>query len=85
MEQIIKSDAEIHIPHNTIYPILKDEDLTSNQPKKSKRRKWIRYERKYSNSMFMHIDYKLLDYDQMIHLSIWDIWYCVEYVFLHRF
>ena len=68
MEQIIKSDAEIHIPHNTIYPILKDEDLTSNQPKKSKRRKWIRYEQ---NTLipWMHIDYNSAGHG---HIHMWD-------------
>ena len=39
---------------------MRDEDLASEQPKKSKRRKWIRFERTYSNSMW-HTDYKQLD------------------------
>ena len=40
--------------------VLRDEDLAARQPNKSKRRKWIRFERTYSNSMW-HTDYKLLD------------------------
>ena len=54
-------DSEsIHIPHNTIHEILRRMGLASGQPKKSRRRKWIRYERTYSNSMW-HTDYKRLD------------------------
>ena len=50
----------MNIPYNRIRRILRDEDLASEQPKKSKRRKWIRFERTYSNSM-RHTDYKQLD------------------------
>ena len=39
---------------------MRDGHLASRQPKKSQRRKWIRYERTYSNSMW-HTDFKLLD------------------------
>ena len=39
---------------------MRDENLTSENPKKSRRRKWFRFERTYSNSMW-HTDYKLLD------------------------
>jgi len=34
--------------------------LAEEQPKKRSRRKWVRYERTYSNSMW-HTDWKLLD------------------------
>ena len=50
----------INIPCNKIHQILRDEDLVSEHPKKSRRRKWIRFERTYSNSMW-HTDYKHLD------------------------
>ena len=49
-----------HIPHNTIHKIMKESELATSQPKKSRRRKWVRYERTYLNSMW-HTDYKLLD------------------------
>ena len=49
-----------HIPHNTIHRIMRESGLATSQPKKSRRRKWIRYERTHSNSMW-HTDYKLLD------------------------
>ena len=56
----IEESTGMNIPYNRIHRILRDEDLASEQPKKSKRRKWIRFERTYSNSMW-HTDYKQLD------------------------
>lgn len=50
----------IHIPHNTIHKILRNKGLASEQPKKSRKRKWVRYERTYSNSMW-YTDWKQLD------------------------
>jgi putative transposase len=47
-----------HIPHNIIHHILREKGLASEQPKKQ--RKWVRYERTYSNSMW-HTDWKQLD------------------------
>ena len=49
-----------HIPHNTIYRIMRASGLATSQPKKSRRRKQIRYESTHSNPMW-YIDYKLLD------------------------
>ena len=46
----------IHIPHNRIHKILLQEGLANNEPKKGRRRKWIRYERRHSNSMW-HADW----------------------------
>ena len=60
LEECIEESTGLHIPHNTIHKILREENLAAKQPKKSKRRKWIRYERTYSNSMW-HTDYKQLD------------------------
>ena len=60
LERILDATARIHIPHNTIHRIMREKGLASKQPKKSARRKWVRYERTYSNSMW-HTDYKLLD------------------------
>ena len=57
---IIRNSTGINIPYNKIHQILRDENLTSEHPKKSKRRKWIRFGRTYSNSMW-HTDYKHLD------------------------
>ena len=59
LEKIIKNRMGIHIPHRTIHNILKTEKIAKKHPKKSRRRKWIRYERRYSNSLW-HTDYKTL-------------------------
>ena len=59
LEKIIKKHTGIHITHRTVYRILKDEELVETQPAKAKQRKWVRYERRYSNSMW-HTDYKQL-------------------------
>ena len=60
LEKTIVIDYAIHIPHNTIHHILREKGLASEQPKKSRKRKWVRYERTYSNSMW-HTDWKQLD------------------------
>ena len=59
LEALIERDTGIHIPHNTIHDMLKDEGMANTESKKSGKRKWVRYERTYSNSMW-HTDYKLL-------------------------
>jgi len=46
----------VHIPHNRIHFILRQEGLAKEQPAKSRRRKWVRYERKHSNSLW-HADW----------------------------
>ena len=51
LEKILDREG-IHIPHNRIHRILKEEGLSRNEPKKQKRRKWIRYERRHSNSLW---------------------------------
>jgi len=42
----------IHINHNRIHRILLEESLAKHEPKKKNRRKWVRYERKHSNSLW---------------------------------
>jgi len=55
MEKILSIDGR-HIPHNRLHKILKQQGLACTQPNKSHKRKWIRYERKHSNSLW-HIDW----------------------------
>ena len=43
MQDGIMDSTGINISHSTIHKILGDEHLASKQPKKSQRRKWIRY------------------------------------------
>lgn len=59
MEQLLDSRGT-HIPHNTIHVVLKAKNLAKNEPKKQHRRKWVRYERRHSNSLW-HIDYCDID------------------------
>ncbi|EMR74774.1 integrase family protein [Thermoplasmatales archaeon SCGC AB-540-F20] len=58
----------IHIPHNRIHRILKEEGLARDEPHKQRRRKWIRYERRYSNSLW-HADWFKEREDQIILLE----------------
>jgi transposase InsO family protein len=55
----------IHIPHNRIHRILKEGGLAKDEPKKQRRRKWVRYERRYSNSLW-HADWFEKQQDQII-------------------
>jgi putative transposase len=64
LEKILDARG-IHIPHNRIHRILKEEGLALDEPKKQRRRKWIRYERKYSNSLW-HADWFEEQQDQII-------------------
>ena len=44
------------ISYNTVYRIMKGRGLVVPSRAKSKRRRWVRYERRYSNAMW-HVDY----------------------------
>lgn len=46
----------LKVPHNTIHRILKDHHLASNDAGKQKRRKWVKYERRHSMSLW-HTDW----------------------------
>ena len=48
------------IPKGVIHAILRESDDAVPHKRKRGRRKWVRYERKHSNSMW-HTDYKQLD------------------------
>ena len=55
LEKILDEQG-IHIGHNRIHKILKQEGLAKDEPHKQRRRKWVRYERRYSNSLW-HVDW----------------------------
>lgn len=59
LERVIEFKYGIHIPHNRIHRVLKSLGLAKDEPRKQRRRKWIRYERAYSNSLW-HTDWKYL-------------------------
>ena len=60
LERVIGSEYGRHIPHNRIHAVLKSMGLARDEPRKQQRRKWVRYERRYSNSMW-HTDWTLID------------------------
>ena len=60
LEQILDSKYARHIPHNRIHAVLREMGLASGEPKKRHKKKWVRYERTYSNSLW-HTDWKYLD------------------------
>ncbi|MGF3573735.1 MAG: DDE-type integrase/transposase/recombinase, partial [Candidatus Bathyarchaeia archaeon] len=64
LEKILDEQG-IHIGHNRIHKILKQEGLTKDEPHKQRRRKWVRYERKYSNSLW-HADWFEQKHEQII-------------------
>ena len=64
LEKILDEQG-IHIGHNRIHKILKEEGLAKDEPHKQKRRKWVRYERRYSNSLW-HADWFEQKQEQII-------------------
>ena len=42
-----------------VYDIMRSENMVTPSPAKSKRRKWVRYERRYSNAMW-HVDWHMI-------------------------
>ena len=59
LEKIISKLYNIHINHNRIHKIMLEQGLSVEQPRKKMRRKWIRYEREYSNSLW-HTDWHVI-------------------------
>lgn len=64
LEKILDSKG-VHIGHNRIHRILKEEGFARDEPHKQRRRKWIRYQRRYSNSLW-HADWFEQKQDQII-------------------
>jgi putative transposase len=52
LEKIIKVHYGIAIPHNTIYQIMLMHQLVVENPRKKRQRKWVRFERKHSMSLW---------------------------------
>ena len=48
-----------HIPHNRIWRVLKEAGLVVDTPAKQARRAWVRFERRFSNSLWQ-MDYTVL-------------------------
>ena len=59
LETVLKHIYAINLPHNMIHMILKENGRALPQPSKQRRRKWVRYEREHSMSLW-HADWKQL-------------------------
>lgn len=64
LEQILAEEGQ-RMPHNRIHRILLQEGYAKKEPKKSRRRKWVRYERRHSHSL-IHTDYFEVDGREVI-------------------
>jgi len=60
LERSIHAKYGVRISHNRIHRVLKEMGVALSEPRKQKRRKWVRYEREFSNSMW-HGDWTLLE------------------------
>jgi len=56
LEHLIQKEHDIRVPHNRIHTILVKHGCAKKNPRKQRRRKWIRYERKHSMSLW-HMDW----------------------------
>jgi len=62
LEKVLKHNYGKVIPHNRIHAVLREAGRALPQPNKQKRRKWVRYEREHSMSLW-HTDWKPLPDD----------------------
>jgi len=62
LEQKIKEEYGIHIPHNTIHRVLLTHGKVEVSMEKRKQRKWVRYERDHSMSLWQG-DWKMITLD----------------------
>jgi putative transposase len=60
LETVLKHTHGLSLPHNSIHSILKENGRALPQPSKQRRRKWVRYERTHSMSLW-HMDWKQLN------------------------
>jgi putative transposase len=70
LERIINTKLGVHIPHNRIHEVLRMNGKATPQPSKQRRRRWVRYEREHSMSLW-HMDWKQLNTGEWI-LAILD-------------
>jgi putative transposase len=56
LEQAIERRHGIHIPHNRLWRVLREAGKVKDSPRKQRRRTWVRYERRFANSLW-HSDF----------------------------
>jgi len=59
LESVLRHSHGLSLPHNRIHIVLKENGRALPQPNKQTRRKWVRYEREHSMSLW-HTDWKQL-------------------------
>jgi putative transposase len=59
LERVLRDTYQVELPHNRIHMILKEAGRALPQQSKQRRRKWVRYEREHSMSLW-HMDWKQL-------------------------
>ena len=57
--RVTKALADKNISGRTVYNIMKEHGLVESCPAKAKKRKWVRFERQYSNAMW-HTDWHVM-------------------------
>jgi putative transposase len=80
-------DRSINMTHNKIHRILKEEGMAMDEYNKKKQRKWVRYERKHSNSLW-HMDW--FEYEEKNYckwrLKICQLWRSnIFHIYLYTF
>lgn len=60
LEHLIQKEYGVWVPHNKIHRYLAKHGYAARNPKKQKRRRWIRYEREHSMSLW-HMDWFQID------------------------
>ena len=61
LERLLEEEYGVHIAHNRLWATLKGAGLVVDSPKKQRRRKWVRFERRHSNSLWQ------MDYSEVRH------------------
>jgi len=59
LESVLKQSYGLNLSHNRIHMVLKENGRALPEPSKQRRRKWVRYEREHSMSLW-HTDWKQL-------------------------
>ncbi len=59
LEKAIERWHGLHIPHNRLWHVLKEDGQVRDSPAKKRRRAWVRFERRFANSLWQ-MDFTLL-------------------------
>ncbi|MDI6655130.1 MAG: IS481 family transposase, partial [Candidatus Hydrothermarchaeota archaeon] len=51
LEPVLEKEFGMKMSHNKIHAVLREHGLAKREPKKARRKKWVRYERKHSMSL----------------------------------